>query len=111
MCYLLIMNMEHHFLEWCYWYYIPLKILLTNHLFTTLTHQSGAASFTGTTLIGKKHGLWMGDIVHWWQQFGLNRECCVTELQHLSRKMSKQIQLNESPLLVFKGKYTVLFEC
>jgi hypothetical protein len=24
-----------------------------------------------------------GDIVHWWQQFGLNRKCCVTELQHL----------------------------
>jgi hypothetical protein len=21
-----------------------------------------------------------GDIVHWWQQSGLNRECCVTEL-------------------------------
>ena len=52
-----------------------------------------------------------GDIVRWWQQFGLNRECCVTELQHLSRKTSKQIQLNESPLLVFKGKYTVFIEC
>jgi hypothetical protein len=54
-----IMNMEHHFLEQCYWYYIPLKILWMNHLFTTLTHQSGATSFTGTTLIGKKHALWI----------------------------------------------------
>jgi hypothetical protein len=52
-----------------------------------------------------------GYIVHCWQQLGLNRECCVTELQHLSRKTSKRIQLNESPLLEFKGKYMVLFEC
>jgi hypothetical protein len=51
------------------------------------------------------------DIVCWWRQFGLNRECCEKDLQCLSQENSPRIPLNESPLLVFKCKYTVLFEC
>jgi hypothetical protein len=51
------------------------------------------------------------DILHWWRQYGLNRECCVNDLQGLSREKSPRIPLNEAPLLVFKSKYTVLFEC
>ncbi len=41
----------------------------------------------------------------------MNRECCVKDLQSLSRKKSPRIPVNEAPLLVFKSKYTVLFEC
>ncbi len=50
------------------------------------------------------------DIIHWWRQFGLNIECCVKDLQSLSREKSSRIPVNKAPLLVFKSKYTVLFE-
>ena len=51
------------------------------------------------------------DVVHWWRQFGLNKECLVVELQKLSRSTGKRRCDGKAPLLVFKADYPILFEC
>ena len=52
----------------------------------------------------------VNDVVHFWRQFGLNRECLVGDLQHLSSETSEQDSKKDVPLLVFKNKFPVLFE-
>ena len=50
------------------------------------------------------------DVVHWWRQFGLNKECLIDDLQRLS----SQINVTPSsgpPLKRFQSKYPILFEC
>ena len=50
------------------------------------------------------------DVVHFWRQFGLNRECLVGDLQHLSSETRAWDSKKDVPLLVFKNKSPVLFE-
>ena len=49
------------------------------------------------------------DVVHWWRQLGLNRECVKSDLQKLSRRGTYgDGNSKQSPLLAFKCEYEVL---
>jgi hypothetical protein len=47
------------------------------------------------------------DVVHYWRQFGLNRECCTADL----KKLSEMTTPRTKGLPVFKEEFPVLFEC
>ena len=56
----------------------------------------------------KWHGLLSSqaeDVVHWWRQFGLNRECLVDDLQQLSsRNEPLPLPKGTAPLVAFEDK-------
>ena len=52
------------------------------------------------------------DVVYWWQQLGLSKECMVSDLQRLcSRSEPLSLKKDQAPLLAFKEEYAVPFEC
>ena len=52
------------------------------------------------------------DVVHWWQQLGLSKECLATDLKRMStRSAPLSLKKYQAPLLAFKNAHKVLFEC
>ena len=50
------------------------------------------------------------DVVHWWRQFGLNKECLIDDLQRLSSQINVT-PASGPPLKRFQSKYPILLEC
>ena len=47
------------------------------------------------------------DVIHWWQQFGLNRECLLPDLHRLSRDGHGVLIDGTSPLLRIKADFPI----
>jgi len=50
-------------------------------------------------------------VVHFWQQFELNKKCLLPDLKKLSKEVTiRPVDGETAPILTFKAEYPILFE-